>query len=212
MLNSEENCVNGLILAAGLSSRMGDFKPLLPFGNKTVIESSIDSMLVAGVKKVVVVLGFCGDRVEEVLRKRYGSELIYAWNYQYTSTDMLESVKCGLKMMPVCQSFFLLPGDMPVIKKSTFLKLLAGRPAERPFLLFPTLEGHRKHPPWIHSFFIPSIIDYHGNGGLRQIWSNYSDYIITVPVDDPGVWIDLDTKHDYGYCISHFQPASEEMP
>ena len=41
MLNSEENCVNGLILAAGLSSRMGDFKPLLPFGNKTVIESSI---------------------------------------------------------------------------------------------------------------------------------------------------------------------------
>ena len=190
---------------------MGDFKPLLPFGNKTVIESSIDSMLIAGVKKIVVVLGFCGERVEEVLKKRYGSELIYVWNFQYASTDMLESVKCGVKAMPDCQSFFLLPGDMPVIKKSTFLKLLAVRPSDQPFLLFPTLEGHKKHPPLVHSYFIPSIIDYHGNGGLRQIWSNYSEYIITVPVDDPGVWIDLDTKNDYRYCISHFQPASEEL-
>ena len=54
--------IGGLILAAGLSSRMGDFKPLMPLRGKTLIENSIDSLLLCGVDPIVVVLGaFPGD-------------------------------------------------------------------------------------------------------------------------------------------------------
>lgn len=204
MQTSDQPVVNGLMLAAGMSSRMGDFKPLLPFGTKTLIESGIDSMLDAGIQCVVVVLGFCGEKIEAVLKKHYDSRVIYAWNHQYETTDMLESIRCGLREMPDCQSFFLLPGDMPVVKKSTFLKLLTARPEEQPFLMFPTLTGRRKHPPLIHSDFIPAILTYDGEGGLRQIWEQYSEHILTVPVDDPGVWIDIDTKEDYEHCIKHY--------
>ncbi|MFT4005758.1 MAG: NTP transferase domain-containing protein [Lacrimispora sp.] len=56
MLRTSSVC--GLILAAGLSSRMGDFKPLMPFKGKALIESTIDSMLAAGVKQIVIVLGY----------------------------------------------------------------------------------------------------------------------------------------------------------
>lgn len=208
---SEQASVNGLILAAGLSSRMGDFKPLLPFGTKTVIEAAIDSMLAAGISRVVVVLGFCGSKIEAVLKNQYGSEVCYAWNHRYADTDMLESIKCGLQKMPECQSFFLLPGDMPTVKKSTFDTLLASRPDTQPFLLFPSLEGRQKHPPLIHASFIPAILGYNGAGGLRQLWTQYPEYIRNIPVDDPGVWIDLDTRQEYEHCISHHLPAECEI-
>lgn len=203
----EKDHINGLILAAGLSSRMGDYKPLLPFGRKTLIEASIDSMLDAGVQQVVVVLGFRGREIETVLNRRYGAEIIFAWNERYAETDMLESVKCGLREMSDCQSFFLLPGDMPVVQRHTFLKLVASRPEEEPFLLFPTLEGRPKHPPLIHADFIPVILEYRGEGGLRQLWKQHTETILHVPVEDPGVWVDVDTRAQYEHCIACFQPG-----
>ena len=205
MLKTSSTC--GLILAAGLSSRMGDFKPLMPFKGKVLIESTIDSMLAAGVKQIVIVLGYRGNDIESILRLHYGKEIIYTRNPHYETTDMLTSIKYGLRAMPRCKAFFLLPGDMPVVKKSTFLKLLKARPAGRPSVLFPTLGGYRKHPPLIDYRFRDLILEFEGEGGLRQIWKQQEDSIIQVPVDDDGVWIDLDTREDYEVCISRFCPA-----
>ena len=160
MLGASSAC--GLILAAGLSSRMGDFKPLMPFRGKTLIESTIDSMLAAGVKQIVIVLGYRGNDIESILRLHYGREIIYARNPHYETTDMLTSIKYGLCSMPQCKAFFLLPGDMPVVRKGTFLKLLKAWPADRPSVLFPTLEGYRKHPPLIDYRFRNLILEFKG--------------------------------------------------
>jgi molybdenum cofactor cytidylyltransferase len=128
MLGASSAC--GLILAAGLSSRMGDFKPLMPFRGKTLIESTIDSMLAAGVKQIVIVLGYRRNEIESVLRLHYGKEIIYASNPHYETTDMLTSIKYGLRSMPHCKAFFLLPGDMPVVKKTHSLNFKS--PARQP--------------------------------------------------------------------------------
>ena len=52
--------IGGLILAAGCSKRMGDFKPLMPLRGKTLIENTIDSMLLCGISPITVVLGHRG--------------------------------------------------------------------------------------------------------------------------------------------------------
>ncbi len=200
-LNRRDDMINGLILAAGCSTRMGDFKPLLPLGDKTVIETTVDSMLSVGANRVVVVLGRRGEEIECLLKERYGERVICAWNHRYESTDMLESVKCGLRVMPECEAFFLLPGDMPAVGKSTFYQLLDGRPFSGQYIVFPTLDGRRKHPPLICSGFISEILEYEGEGGLRQIWKYHEELILHIPVEDPGVWIDLDTREDYEGCI-----------
>lgn len=96
---------------------------------------------------------------------------------------------------------------MPVVKKNTFLKLLKARPDDRPSVLFPTLGGYRKHPPLIDYRFRDMILEFEGDGGLRQIWKQQEESIIHVPVDDDGVWMDLDTMEDYEVCISRFCPA-----
>ncbi|MDF2930043.1 MAG: nucleotidyltransferase family protein [Anaerospora sp.] len=82
--------INGIILAAGLSSRMEAFKPLLKLKDKTIIECSIDSMLGAGVQQVVVVLGHRAQELETVLLSRYEhSRLVLVRNSHYAELDML---------------------------------------------------------------------------------------------------------------------------
>ena len=77
-----EERICGLIVAAGLSSRMGCFKPLLPLRGKTVIENTIDSMLLCGISPVVVVLGYRGREVEAVLHSRsyYRKHHVTMWS------------------------------------------------------------------------------------------------------------------------------------
>ena len=63
--------IGGLILAAGCSKRMGDFKPLMPLRGKTLIENTIDSMLLCGISPITVVLGHRGRDIEAILKSRY---------------------------------------------------------------------------------------------------------------------------------------------
>lgn len=198
--------IGGLILAAGLSSRMGDFKPLMPLRGKTLIENTIDSMLLCGINSVTVVVGYRGREVERVLRSRYfGDTVTVAYNRDYAVTDMLASVKIGLAAMPPCDAFFLLPGDMPVVSKETFLAVAQAMPPRGDSVVFPTLEGYRKHPPLIGGRFIPLILDYDGAEGLRGFWRLHEDAVITVPVDDVGCWTDIDTFAQYTRCVQRYQ-------
>ena len=63
-----------VIPAAGMSSRMKAFKPLLPYGKSTVIESTVATVLEA-VTTAVVVLGNRADEVEAVLKQRFGDRV-----------------------------------------------------------------------------------------------------------------------------------------
>ena len=198
--------IGGLILAAGLSSRMGDFKPLMPLRGKTLIENSIDSLLLCGIDPIVVVLGHRQQDMEAILKSRYLDDtLTLAYNDDFATTDMLASVKIGLAAMPECDAFFLLPGDMPVVAKETFLAVYRAMPESVPAIAFPTLEGYRKHPPLIDSRFIPEILRYEGQEGLRGFWKLHEDAIVTVPVDDVGCWTDLDTFAQYSRCVQRYQ-------
>src|SRR5918997_407267 len=67
-VKSGKSCT-AILLAAGQSKRMGAFKPLLPFGNKTVIECCIDYLRDGGVETIVVVLG---HRAEDIRRQVSG--------------------------------------------------------------------------------------------------------------------------------------------
>lgn len=187
--------LNGLILAAGLSRRMGDFKPLLPLGEKTILENTIDSMI-QFVNRIVVVLGYRADEVEAQLAHYPKDRLILVRNPEYETSDMLTSIKYGLKQMPSCQAFYLLPGDMPNIGKRTF-ELLREKALPEKSVIFPTVESYRKHPPLIHHDLIPDILYFSEDGGLRQLWNRLDVPILEVPVDDPGCSIDLDTPEQY---------------
>ena len=186
-----------LVLAAGSSRRMGDFKPLLPFRGRTLIENSVESVLSGGAESAVVVTGYRAADVEQTIFRAFEGRVQFVRNEAYAKTDMKRSIQLGVSAMPKCGAFFLLPGDMPLISQDTFRRLLLERARYPAPVIFPTLEGRRRHPPLIDARVIPSILAFDREGGLRELWKQYESEIISVPVDDVGVCIDVDTPDDY---------------
>ena len=193
----------GLILAAGLSSRMGQFKPLLPLRGRTVLENTVDSMLDAGVEEPVVVLGYRAAELEALVKSRYGNGRVrLAYNRRYAETDMLASIREGLAALPSCRAFFLLPGDMPLVTGKTFRLLGQAMPEGNGSIVFPLVYGRRAHPPLIGSAFIGPICRYGGTDGLRGFWRTQQEHILDVPAEDPGCCQDLDTPQQYQSCLA----------
>lgn len=191
---SETVC--GLVLAAGLSSRMKAFKPLLPFRDSTVIEASVGSLLSGGAQCVVVVTGHRADEIEDLLSRRFGGRVRFVRNPDPAGTDMLASVRLGCAALPACDAFFLLPGDMPLVERGTFFRLLAARDGAK-CVIFPTFEGRRGHPPLIDARLVPDILAYRGGDGLRGLWRLHAELVRLLAVEDAGVRIDLDTPEEY---------------
>ena len=191
--------IGAVIPAAGMSSRMQAFKPLLPFRDSTVIECTAEAALEAA-PRVVVVLGNHADEVERVLKKRFGDRLTIVRNPDYRSTDMLYSVQIGLDALGKCDGFFLLPGDMPAVGSDTLRALAEAFDGEHK-VIFPSCNGRKGHPPLIAASLIPAIRSYRSEGGLRAILSDVPKKVIEL--GDKGITTDLDTPEDYAAMLNN---------
>lgn len=188
--------LGGLVLAAGLSSRMGAFKPLMRIGDKTLVEHSIESLFRGGAQVVTVVLGYRNGEIQELLSKAF-PQVRFALNPAYDTTDMLASIKIGVSAIAPCDAFFLLPGDMPAVNKSTMSALTSALAGANASVAIPTVDGRRKHPPLVRTSFTSNILSYHGEEGLRGIWRSYDGHIVEVAVQDNGCLLDADNMDDF---------------
>lgn len=190
--------INGLVLAAGLSSRMGAFKPLMRIGEKTLIEHSVESLLRGGAQVVTVVLGYRAAEIQGLLCRAFSERRIrFAINPAYGTTDMLTSIKAGVSAIAPCDAFFLLPGDMPAVEENTMSALASALENTDALVAMPTVDGHRKHPPLIRASCGGDILSYSGEGGLRGIWRSFGGRIAEVAVQDMGCLIDADKLDDF---------------
>ena len=86
-----------LILAAGLSTRMGQSKPLTKFLDKKLIDQTIKTMQEAGIDNIQIVTGFEHEQVEAYLQDNYSSDHIHTiWNPNYGNGSILTAIKTGL--------------------------------------------------------------------------------------------------------------------
>ena len=185
--------VEGVILAAGLSSRAGEYKMTLPLGERTVIEHTIAGMCEA-VERVIVVTGWQAERLQDLLADREGVDLVHNAGYR---AGMFSSVRVGLAQVRAPR-FLLLPGDLPLIGRRVYERLLK-TPGE---IVIPTFEGRRGHPVCMSSQLVPEILAQAEDSNLRAyIQGKGYD---TVEVEDEGILLDLDTPEDYGRLRARF--------
>ena len=190
--------IQGLVLAAGLSRRMGDFKPLMRIGKASLLSLSVGSLLSGGAECVTVVLGYRAEEAQTELEQTFTpAQVHFAFNPAFAESDMLASVKVGVSALPECDAFFLLPGDMPAVSEQTFHTLCQRMESGSPAVVFPSIEGYRKHPPLIGDSCRERILAYAGDGGLRGVWNSLEGVIAQVPVSDDGCQLDADTPQDF---------------
>ncbi|MCL6478671.1 MAG: NTP transferase domain-containing protein [Peptococcaceae bacterium] len=186
--------IAALILAAGFSSRMGAFKPLLPLGAATVIEWVITTFRSAGATDIKVVIGYRALDMVAVL-KSLPVDVIENGDYP---SGMFSSVKAGVKAItPEVEAFFILPVDIPLIAPLTINKMLEAYRIHKAGVVYPCFDGERGHPPLISAANMERILSWNGEGGLRNLLRQWEHEAVDVEVDDQGVLMDMDTPGDY---------------
>ena len=197
-INNDESSVGGLILAAGLSTRMGQSKPLTKFLDKKLIDQTIKTMQEAGIDNIQIVTGFEHERVEAYLQDNYSSDHIHTiWNPNYGNGSILTSIKTGLPELKDFDYVFIQLVDLPCILPETYLKLWETMLASGKKAVIPTVDERRGHPVLIDMSLLPEILSYEnaaGGGGLRGFWKQLGDEFLEVPVTDRGCIMDTDTK------------------
>lgn len=183
-----------LIPAAGLSSRMGRYKPLLPLGRTTMIETVICLFQAVGIREIIVVTGHNHDRLASAVEAA-GARAVF--NPEYAS-GMFSSIRTGVAALPSgIDGFFLLPADIPAIRPAT-LKLIRRKFEEsEETLIVPAFNGETGHPPLIPARLIPAAIGADPDANLRQILFSDPSRIIHLPVHDRGILMDADTPEGY---------------
>lgn len=190
-----------LVLAAGYSSRMGDFKPLLPLGESTVLEAAVGSFLRAGIEDIRVVLGHRADEVAHIAG-RHGIKVLFNENY---AEGMFSSVKAGVNSLgPEVEAFFLLPADNPLVKLRTLEEIARVYRETGAGIVYPCFEGERGHPPLISAKFTGSILTWSRPGGLQALLREYEPEAVDVEAPDQGVLLDMDTPEDYRVLLDYF--------
>ncbi len=193
--------IAALVLAAGYSSRMGNFKPLLTLGERTVIETAMDTFLGAGIENVTVVLGHRAEQLAAIIGDS-GIRTVFNENY---SQGMYSSVKAGVTSLgPEVEAFFLLPVDNPLIKRRTIKELVRAYRETGAGIVYPCFEGERGHPPLISARFSEAILTWSRRGGLRVLLEEREPEAVDVEVADQGILMDMDTPEDYQVLLEYY--------
>jgi len=226
----ENKKATAIILAAGYSSRMGEFKPLLPVGNKSAIENLIGAFISAGISEIVVVTGHNREPLSRLIGEinmQMARDAKYEGDHQPAGIKeaynpdfdegMFSSIKAGIRAVLAGSSgagnrdgIFLLPADYPLIRPE-HLDLLYEESRQRlGTFIVPCYQGKKGHPLWIPKAYWQEILDYSGDGDLKAITGKYDDLglLYRLEVQDEAVVLDMDTPAGYQEVLD-YQQASD---
>ena len=189
--------IGALIVAAGMSKRMGEFKPMLSIGSISVAQRVVATLSQAGVSKIVMVTGYNATILERHLS---GNGIIFLRNDDYESTQMFDSVKIGLRYLrDKCDRILFTPVDVPLFTAKTVKTILDSGAS----LAAPMCEGKQGHPILIANALIPEILADSGEMGLKGAMDRCSVPLLRIAVEDFGTIHDADTPEDFSALVEY---------
>ncbi len=198
--------IRGIILAAGLSTRMGTQKMLLPFGGATVVAHVAGQLLASALAEVVVIVGHEGERVAEALAERAVRVVV---NELYAD-GMLSSVRCGLRALGPCEAVLVALGDQPSITTALVDELITAYPRCGRGILVPLHAGRRGHPVLFTGRYRDEVLTRFDDVGLRALMQAQPDDVAEWPVADEAVLSDMDYPEDYRRELARLAGLSGE--
>lgn len=180
--------IGAVVLAAGLSSRMGAFKPLLELGGVPALARAI-RCLKGSAEEIAVVTGFRGDDLEDLIAAE-GAVRLHNPDYEH---GMFTSVRAGIRRFADrgAEGVLLLPGDCAAVPPEAVRELLVNAGEE---LAVPGYGGRRGHPMWIPARFFSEILTHDGTEGLKPILARHGRRVLEMPF--PGTVMDMDEPRD----------------
>lgn len=191
--NKQGGGIAAVVLAAGLSRRMGTPKQLLRVGDKTLLEHALANVRASEVSEVVLVLG--GEA--ESVRRQVGSDgakLVVNPDYEQ---GMGTSLRKGLSALgESCRGALIVLADQPFIRPTTLNRLIEFHSQTEAQITIPLYRGFRGNPVLLDKSVFPEVMTLTGDVGCRAIFGDHTEGIHKLEVGDPGILLDVDTEED----------------
>jgi len=194
--------VVAVVLAAGLSSRMGAFKPLLAVGGKPAVLRLLDSIHEAGTGRVVMVTGHRGDEVERAVEGTVGTNTrdglpVFVRNERYED-GMFSSVQTGIRKAAElgASGALLFPVDVPLVLPDTIRAVAEAAREHGERFVQPCYGTKNGHPLYIPAGRFGEILASDGTGGLKAVRDAHADGLVKIATGDEGCVLDMDTPED----------------
>lgn len=192
--------ISAVILAAGLSSRMGSNKLLLILGHKTLIEHVVQNALDSKVEEVIVVTGHQAEKVKDFIPKLPRVKIV---NNPGHKDGISGSIRTGLaEVSSGSEAVVVLLADQPFVKpwiinalvdkfKRTSVDVVASRHL-----------GEARNPMLFSKVLFPAIARLQGDKGARDLVLAGEWRVAFLDLDHAEYLRDLDTPGDLKWVES----------
>jgi len=193
-----KNQTAGIILAAGMSQRFGRPKQLLELNNKLLLEWVLDAALASRLAKVVLVLGHEHPKIIQALglnSNRPRLQVVINPRYREGQSS---SLRAGLlAIQPPISSVMFLLGDQPMLKSATIDHMLDRFWHSDRDIGVPVWQGQRGNPTIFSRAMYCSLMAIEGDIGARQVIGAHRKRVLSIELDDPLGFADIDSAQDY---------------
>lgn len=192
--------VGAVVLAAGLSTRLGRAKQLLPLGERTVLEMTLSAVLASRVNPVVVVVNRAVAAAGQPrLRDDRLAVVVNPDPERGQSSSLQAGLRALLERAPEIRASVTVLGDQPLIPPVLIDRLIDRflQQVPPPLAVRPVAGGRPGTPVLVARALFPEIMAVRGDEGARSVLQRHRDAVVTLEVDCPAIHQDLDTWEDY---------------
>ncbi|MCB2295292.1 NTP transferase domain-containing protein [Clostridium algoriphilum] len=196
---------SAIILAAGYSTRMGSFKPIINLAGKTPIQRCIELFKNCEISNIIVVTGYLNEHIKKELEdiKINSNDIKVVINDKY-SEGMYSSITVGVEALSKeTDAFFILPVDIPSVRECTVKKMMQSYEKIKGGILYPIFAKVKGHPTLVPYSLAQEILGSYPEGGLRELLNQHKKQWYCEIVTDRGILLDMDTKEDFNALLEH---------
>jgi molybdenum cofactor cytidylyltransferase len=200
--------VSAVVLAAGMSTRMGQNKLLLNFREKPLIVHAVDTLLASDIDEVIVVLGHETERMRDQLERSIGLankaapekpvRLVQNPDYQ---NGLSTSVRTGVEAVSgQANGIMIYLADQPLLEPEDVNRIVAGFAAAKEVnksIVVPFFRGERGNPVILDASLRDSILGIVGDVGCKGVIKRYPAKVYAIEMENDHVVRDVDDVQAY---------------